>query len=217
MNKFLGDGIFVFFGAPVFQADHAARAVAAALECQDEVAALNRELVGEFDPPVQIRMRIGLATGKVMVGDCGSSDKQDYTAIGPTVNLASRLEGANKFFKTRILTTRYTYDLVGVHASQWLVRPLGKIIVVGTSEPVEVWNPLCPRADAPNEMIAACERFTAGMTAFAAGDFATAAKAMGDVLAVWPDDGAAKVYLDLCRTYEKSRPEGWQVVRLTEK
>jgi hypothetical protein len=71
LNKFLGDGIFVFFGAPVFQEDHAARAIAAALECQEEVRELNLQLAGEFSPPVQIRMRIGLATGKVMVGDCG--------------------------------------------------------------------------------------------------------------------------------------------------
>jgi class 3 adenylate cyclase/CHASE2 domain-containing sensor protein len=223
LNKFLGDGIFVFFGAPVFQEDHAARALAAALECQEEVRELNLQLAGEFDPPVRIQMRIGLATGKVMVGDCGSTDKQDYTAIGPTVNLASRLEGANKFFHTRILAAKSTYELASVAqpssaGGDWLARPLGKVVVVGTSEPTEVWNPLARRKDAPAALVQVCELFTAGMDAFQAGDFEQAAKAFQSVLEIQNDDGPANVYLALCQSYLATPPpKDWQIVRLTEK
>jgi adenylate cyclase len=216
LNKFLGDGIFVFFGAPVLQADHAARAIAASLECQKEMDHLNAQLAGEFDPPVRIRMRIGLATGKVMVGDCGSTDKQDYTAIGPTVNLASRLEGANKFFRTQVLAAASTYEEAG--PGQWLARPLGKVLVVGTTEPVEVWNPLARRADAPPDLVRVCDLFTQALKEFNAGDFAQAGKGFGSVLEILPDDGPAAIYVELCNSYATVAPRGdWQVLKLTEK
>ena len=223
LNKFLGDGIFVFFGAPVFQEDHAARALAAALECQEEVRKLNLQLIGEFDPPVQLRMRIGLATGKVVVGDCGSTDKQDYTAIGPTVNLASRLEGANKFFHTRVLMAKSTYDLACASQppsaeGEWLARPLGKVVVVGVPDPTDIWNLMGRRQGAPAELVKVCELFTQGMNAFQAGDFEQAATAFRSVLEIQPDDGPAAVYLNLCQSYLATPPpEDWRIVRLTEK
>jgi adenylate cyclase len=223
LNKFLGDGIFAFFNAPVYQEDHATRALAAALECQEEVRKLNLQLAGELKPPVQLVMRIGLATGNVTVGDCGSTDKQDYTAIGPTVNLASRLEGANKFFHTRVLAAKSTYELASVAqppsaGGEWLARPLGKVVVVGIAEAVDLWNPLGRRSGAPAELVKACDLFTAGMGAFQAGDFKQAAQSFQSVLELLPDDGPASVYLDLCRSYMATLPsKDWQIVRLTEK
>jgi class 3 adenylate cyclase/CHASE2 domain-containing sensor protein len=223
LNKFLGDGIFAFFNAPVYQEDHATRALAAALECQEEVRKLNLQLAGELKPPVQLVMRIGLATGNVTVGDCGSTDKQDYTAIGPTVNLASRLEGANKFFHTRILAAKSTYDLANVAQAspaggEWLARPLGKVVVVGTTEPTEIWNPMARRKDALAELVKVCDLFTEGMDAFQAGDFERAATAFRSVLEIQPDDGPAAVYLTLCQSYLATPPpEDWRIVRLTEK
>ena len=217
LNKFLGDGIFVFFGAPVFQDDHAARSVQAAVDCQDEVARINRELAEESQHAPRLRSRIGIATGEVMVGNCGSTQRMDYTAIGDTVNLASRLESANKFFGTGILVSDQTWQAAG--AEGILARPLGQVLVVGKTEPVQVWNVLARSGESDAAMEAACVEFARGMEQFAAGKFAESAEAFQAALKLSPDDGPAKVYLDLCRAYLASPPAGdWDgVVQLTEK
>lgn len=221
LNKFLGDGLLVFFGAPVFQDDHPARAVRAALDSHAEIADLNAVLGEELNLPVRLSARVGLATGEVMVGNCGSSDRMDYTAIGDTVNLASRLEGANKFFHTGVLAAEATWrkaeaDLDG----QIVARPLGRIVVVGRDEPVAVWNPMCP-ADEPDAKTCrnVASAFAEGLTHFQAGRFHEAGECFRGVLADAPDDGPATVYIDLCRRYAEDPPgEDWNgVVRLTEK
>ena len=217
LNKFLGDGIFVFFGAPVFQDDHAARSVQAAIDCQAEVARLNRELAEEFQQPVQLRCRIGIATGEVMVGNCGSTQRMDYTAIGDTVNVASRLESANKFFGTRILVSDETWIAAGVAGI--LARPLGRVVVVGRTEPVKVWNILARSGESDAAMEKACAGFARGLELFAAGKFAESAEAFEAVLKLAPDDGPARIYLDMCRTCLAAPPaEDWDAaVHLTEK
>lgn len=216
LNKFLGDGLFVFFGAPVFQADHARRAIRCAIDCQDEMAELNRRLKAELALPVALTMRIGITSGEVMVGNCGSSQRMDYTAIGDPVNLASRLESANKFFGTRILVAEETWKLGGNDAI--LARPFGKIAVIGREEPVFVWN-LASQADAPAGMARGFERFAEAVSLFEAGRFDQAGQAFRAVLDELPDDRPAGIFLDLCEKYASNPPcDGWDgVVRLTEK
>jgi class 3 adenylate cyclase len=216
LNKFLGDGIFVFFGAPVLQEDHAARATAAALECQEEVARLNVQLASEMGPQVHLVVRIGLATGEVMVGNCGSSQRMDYTAIGDTVNLASRLDGANKFFHTRILLARSTYEQS--RPREWLARPLGQVQVVGKQEAVELYNLLGRRDGGPAQLARACDLFCEAMEKFRNMRFDQAGELFRGVLSLLPDDGPSKIYLDLCTSYRQTAlPEDWQILRLTEK
>ena len=77
LNKFLGDGIFVFFGAPVFLEDHSARAIRSAIDCQEAVQQLNRTLESETGEPSNLRVRIGITTGEVIVGNCGSSQESN--------------------------------------------------------------------------------------------------------------------------------------------
>ncbi len=219
LNKFLGDGIFVFFGAPVLQDDHAARAVAAAVAAQTEVDKLNETLGDEFFG-VRIACRIGMATGEVMVGNCGSSTRMDYTAIGDCVNLASRLESANKFFGTRILAAESTWLACGSgEREKLLVRPLGRIRVVGKTEAVGIFDILGRRDELTADMPDAaekCENFARGVELFRAGRFSEAA-AIFEQSAIG-DDAAAKVLIGLSGGYAASPPAGWDgVIELTEK
>ncbi|MCG3180842.1 MAG: hypothetical protein BIFFINMI_03205 [Phycisphaerae bacterium] len=214
INKFLGDGIFAFFGAPDTQPDHARRAVLAALACRDALGGLCTELVADGLP--SLAMRIGIATGSAVVGNCGSARKFDYTAIGDTVNLASRLEGGNKHFGTSIMVNRAAADAVG---GEFLFRPLGRILVVGKQEPVEVLELLDRRASAPEAAVAMAERFAAALEHYRGRRFAEAADAFAAILADRPDDGPARAYLDMTRAAAQTAPGPWwsDVVELTHK
>ena len=217
VSKYMGDGILSFFGAPVPQEDHARQALLAATGCLDELEALNREMAGQIDGRSELSCRVGLSTGPVMFGDCGSTNRPDYTAIGDCVNLASRLESANKQFGTRILADGEAWRQGG--DDSLLARPLGNVIVVGKTEPVRVWNILGPVAGASESLRQAVADFTGAVELFEAGRFAEAAEVFEAVLAQCPDDGAARFHLSLCRGYVTSPPsEDWDgSIRLTEK
>lgn len=208
LNKFLGDGIFAFFGAPVFQSDHARRAVEAAVECQAQIVELNRALAAEGGPDVRLSVRIGVTTGEAMVGNCGSTQRMDYTAIGDCVNLASRLEQANKFFGTGILVDEDAWraaDLADVPA-----RPLGKVLVAGRAEPVNVWEIPAGAEAAMPELSKALGEFAQAVELLAGRDFAAAAGMFERVQTLLPDDKPAQIYLEVCRQYLAHPPdENW--------
>ena len=90
IDKFIGDAVMAFFGAPLEQPDHADRAVAAALKIQEEIAVWNRERTGRGEPPLEVRIAVN--TGEAIVGDIGSERRVDYTVLGNAVNVAARLE-----------------------------------------------------------------------------------------------------------------------------
>lgn len=217
LNKFLGDGILGFFGAPVPLEDHAVRALAAAAACLEEVARLNRDLARELGDRVSLSCRVGISSGPVMFGDCGSTDRPDYSAIGDYVNLASRLETANKQFGTRILVDEQAWRQ-GDDGSL-LARPLGKLLVVGKAEPIRAWNVVGPMAQATPQMRGAAADFAQAVELFAERRFAQAAELFEAIPAHLPGDKASGFFLALCRQYEAAPPpEGWDgAVRLTEK
>jgi class 3 adenylate cyclase len=135
VNKFMGDGVFAFFNAPLWPcAHHAKAACESALVIQRELDELNRSRrLADADAP--LAARIGLATGEVFVGDYGSESKLDYTCIGDTVNLASRLEKINRYLGTRILIDEATCRAAG---DRFAVRRLGRFLIAGKSRPVEL-------------------------------------------------------------------------------
>jgi len=132
VHKFIGDGVMAVFGDPVHQDDHATRAVAASLEIQRRMAEL-RERMAEGEWPMIVR--IGLHSGELVAGDIGSENMLEYTVMGETVSVASRLEGANKELGTSILMSRATADMVD---AGYELRGMGEIEVRGLSEPLEV-------------------------------------------------------------------------------
>ena len=135
IDKFIGDAIMAFWGAPLSDPAHALNACRVAVAMQARLVSLREELRAKGLP--DIHARIGINSGLMIAGNMGSSDLFDYTVIGDTVNLASRLEGANKRFGTGILISGSTYALV---SDAVIARPLGKISLKGKSEEVEVYE-----------------------------------------------------------------------------
>lgn len=142
VNKFLGDGLLAFWSAFGAEPDQCSLAIESAGVCQQEVAQLGES--PEFRERPRIRLRLGIATGRAVVGDCGAPpDLNDYTAIGDVVNLASRLESANKQFGTSVLIDGRTASAAGGSAKGSLLR-LGRVVVVGQSVPVEIFTMVDP-------------------------------------------------------------------------
>jgi adenylate cyclase len=143
IDKFIGDAIMALFGAPVGHGDHPLRAVRAALAAAQVSAAICQELRTAGKPAIETR--IGIHTGPAVVGNMGSAKRFDYTAIGDTVNLASRLEGANKAFGTRCLVSETAWQGCG---EQILGREVGLVAVKGREQPIRVFTPVAVAATA---------------------------------------------------------------------
>ena len=144
IDKYEGDVIIAFWNAPLETGDHAVKCVRAALRCQEKLTRMQpffREQVGR-----KIFMRIGMNTGLAVVGNLGSDTRFDYTMIGDVVNLAARLESANKQFGTYTMVSEATHALV---VSEFSFRELGKIAVRGRSQAVRVYEPMFHGAYVP--------------------------------------------------------------------
>lgn len=135
IDKYIGDSIMAFWGAPLADTNHALNACRAALECQKRLNELNRKWYAEGKP--KLNTRIGIHTGEVVVGNMGSSDRMNYTIIGDGVNLAARLEGENKHYGTQIIISEEVYERV---SKVCLARPLDIVRVKGKNNAVKIYE-----------------------------------------------------------------------------
>jgi class 3 adenylate cyclase len=135
IDKYIGDAIMAFWGAPIEDAEQAEHAVQASLTMLQKLKELNKELAADGHP--EIAIRIGLHTGRAIVGNVGSTRRFDYTAIGDTVNAASRMEGLNKEHGTQIIISDMVRNLLR-DKTKW--RPLGPVTVKGKSEPINIYT-----------------------------------------------------------------------------
>ncbi|MEX0774140.1 MAG: adenylate/guanylate cyclase domain-containing protein [Phycisphaeraceae bacterium] len=218
VNKFLGDGIMFFFGAPRENPDHALSAMLAVMQMQAVMVPFNEGLSRRGLPP--LITRAGVNTGTVIVGDAGSGDASDYTVLGDQVNLASRLESANKLIGTRVLISQRTAELIG---DAVLLRPIARLQVYGKTEHVLVHEPLALKQSATPQQRELADATRAMFDAYVAGDFAAtiiAADAL-DQRFGQGSGGAARltaIYRDLARQYQQQPPIAFDgVVHLTEK
>jgi len=196
VDKLLGDGIMFFYGAPEPQSSHASDAVATALLMQQAVARFNADLAGRGLPKIGIR--IGINTGLMIVGDAGSDDYADYTVLGDNVNLASRLESANKQLGTSILISARTAELAG---ERFLLRPIGTLQVVGKTEGVKTFT-VCGLADgADSKEIALCEKQAALVASFRKADFAGALATVAEIDQTFGPSTVTGLYRALCNDY----------------
>ncbi|MDY6934263.1 MAG: adenylate/guanylate cyclase domain-containing protein [Spirochaetota bacterium] len=135
LDKYVGDEIMAFWGAPISQEDHALLACKAALEMMIKLDDLNKKWRGKGKPELDIG--IGINTGDMVVGNMGSSSRMDYTLMGDNVNLGARLEGTNKVYKTNIIISEFTYEYV---KDSVIVRELDVIRVKGKELPVKIYE-----------------------------------------------------------------------------
>ena len=216
INKFEGDGIFAFFGAPVASPDHARLACMGAIDTQRELAklVLEQQKVDESFP--SLRMRVGLSSGEAVVGDCGSQRRFDYTAIGDTVNLAARLESANKAFGTRIMISQETHNQC---KDAIATRYLGCVRVVGKTQGVGVYELLGPAESMSDEQAAYAELFASAIQHYEQGQFDVATKVFEQCLCDRADDIAASLYWRTCKSYlADGPPDDFNgTIELTEK
>ncbi|MBK9127308.1 MAG: CHASE2 domain-containing protein [Phycisphaerales bacterium] len=218
INKFIGDGVFAFWNPVIYpQPDHAARACRAALELFAALDHLARDPARRDEEAYgQLHLRVGVATGSAVVGPCGSEQKYDYTCIGDSVNVASRLESANKFFGTRILISAATHDAV---RPNFLVRPLGSVQVKGKTRGVGVYELLGLAGQVDAADVNYAHAFEQAVGCFCRREFTAALERFGACLSERPSDRAAQHYMDLCRAYLAEPPDDrWAgVIELSEK
>lgn len=193
VDKFIGDAVMAFWGAPLDDPQHAEHAVTAAISMQQAMQVLVADLAARGLPP--IHMRIGLHTGRVVVGNVGSDQRFSYTAIGDAVNLAARLEGANKAFGTGILLSAATAAQLPPTVA---LRALDDVIVKGKTEPVRVFTP-CDDAALRGASLAALD-------AFHARDWENASAYLAQVLTHAPGDAAALRLLERVAVARALRP-----------
>ncbi|MBL9173263.1 MAG: hypothetical protein JNL10_07010 [Verrucomicrobiales bacterium] len=194
VDKFIGDGVMAFWGAPRPDPGQARRAAAAALEIQRRLQALNASWNAAGRPGFPTR--IGINTGDVIVGNIGSEDRLNYTAVGDPVNLASRLESLNRFYGTRILISDATRMAAG---DILLTRPVARVAVKGAQRGVVVHELLGMGADADAGTRRLAELTEAAFDAADAGRAAEAIQRYEELLASHPGDGVAVAQLQFLR------------------
>lgn len=211
IDKYEGDAIIAFFGAPFELEDHAERACRAAVAIQAAEQRLNTRVLKEGLSPSPLRTRIGINSGTMAVGNMGTERKMDYTIMGNNVNLAARLEGVNKRFGSQILISEATFEAGGKNLV-W--RRLDRVRVVGINTPVQLYQILPD--DTPEELI---DSFHDALDIFEQRQWEKAAGAFETILGRFPEDGPAKKYLGRARDFSETPPaEDWDgVFQLTEK
>ncbi len=191
VDKFIGDAIMAFFGAPIVSQDHGRAAVRAAVMALQTSAQIALEAAARGIPP--IATRIGVHSGPAVIGNMGSADRFDYTAIGDTVNLAARLEGANKAFGTHCLVSETAWSMVG---DDVLGREVGRIVVVGRQAPIRVYEPLALREQVTPEVREFAAAWRQAVDALHADDRDAAHSAIERCRQMRPADELGRLWLE---------------------
>jgi adenylate cyclase len=196
VDKFEGDAIIAFFGAPNILENHAERACSASIEMQKRLAQLP-----------ELKMRIGICTGLAVVGNMGSEKRLDYTMMGDTVNTAARLEGVNKRYGIYTLISETTREAAG---NEITVREVDTIKVVGRKKPVTVFELMGYNEHIDKSIKETIAKYQQGLLAYRGQNWNQAIKLFKAVQAVFPDDGPSKTMLARCYEYRLEPPgESW--------
>ena len=210
IDKYEGDAIIAFFGAPVGLPDHAARACFSALRMKKMERILNEHVLKQKLSPVPLVTRIGINTGDMVVGNMGTKKRMDYTIMGNSVNLASRLEGVNKQYGTWILASEVTRKEAG-EAFAW--RQMDRVRVVGIKEPVRLFELIEESSAVEAATLRAVEVFHEAQALFEGREWDKAAGLFEEVERLLPGDGPAETFLKRCREFKKKPPaESWEGV-----
>ncbi len=203
VDKFIGDGVMAFWGAPIADAEQALHAVRAAIDMQNELAATRATLQREMG--VELYMRIGVNRGECIVGNMGGNSHFNYTLMGDAVNLASRIEGVNKVYATGILLSDAVADAVKGHIR---LREIDTVRVKGKHAGTTLHTP-CDDENL-NAMTAAA------LAAYRAGDFAQSTQLWREVAARYPQDTVANVFLTRLERFVAGPPATWDGITTLE-
>jgi adenylate cyclase len=220
IDKFIGDAVMAFWCPPFSPGDsHAAAACRSALAQQEALGRLNQDLpniLGLRRSAPTIAVRMGIATGEVVVGTIGSKVSKSFTVIGDTVNLASRLESVNKVFGTRIIITESTVQLA---RSEVETRELDLITVAGKTEPVRIYELLGPAGQRGPGEVELLQEFAKGLAAYREREWDSAERQFRRCLELNPKDAPSALYLERIATLRTKPPPGdWDGVwRFTHK
>ncbi|MBS03934.1 MAG: adenylate/guanylate cyclase domain-containing protein [Gammaproteobacteria bacterium] len=201
IDKFEGDAIIAFWGAPGAQADHALRACHASIDMNKALVPLRKHFIEAGWP--EIRVRMGVNTGRMVVGNMGSAQRMNYTMMGDAVNLAARLEGANKAYGSDIMISENTHRLVSGDVD---VRELDTIRVVGKSEAVTVYQLLERKNQTQADLSELVEAYEKALAAYKERDFARARGLFEACLVIDSEDGPSRTYQARCAGYMATPP-----------
>ena len=208
IDKYMGDAIMALFGAPLEQPDHPLRASRAALEMVQTLERLNREWQAQGRPPIAVG--VGVNSGPVAVGNMGSDRLFDYTAIGDNVNLASRLEGLNKYYGTNIIISESTAQALD---GSLILRELDLVKVKGKGQAVGIYELMIDGASDP-ELARFLEIYHQGRVLYRSRQFRESEAAFAEAIRLRENDIPTHNYLELSKKYQETPPgPGWEAVR----
>ena len=219
IDKFVGDAVMAFWGAPTQDKDQALNSCAAALLIQNCLSDLNRKW--NFEKKPILLTRIGIHSGEAIVGNMGSSWRMFYSALGDNVNLASRLEGINKNYGTSIVISDDTLHQIQDHA---IVRPLDLVAVKGKKKGVKIYELIALKNSNPillptDEQIDFCNKFERGVTLYRDKRWDEAIEIFKSIEVDYGKDRVAEIYIERCQQYKKNPPpNNWDgVFQMKEK
>ncbi|MBN3560964.1 CHASE2 domain-containing protein [Aliamphritea spongicola] len=189
VDKYIGDAVMAFWGAPLEDAAHARHSLQAAMDMLDVLPELNRQLVAEGLPEVSVGM--GINTGQMNVGNMGSSFRMAYTVMGDAVNLASRLEGLTKFYNCPLLVS----DETAASVPEYGFRYIDRVRVKGRFEPVDLYQPIGKRSELTTEQLSSIDEFCEGVRAYQQQRWDEADAAFRRYLQTDSEDYCAQMYL----------------------
>ncbi|MGA9754373.1 MAG: adenylate/guanylate cyclase domain-containing protein [Desulfobaccales bacterium] len=211
IDKYMGDAIMALFGAPLIQADHPRLACRAALEMVASLEAMNRTWAEQGRP--LLRVGVGVNSGPVAVGNMGSDRLFDYTAIGDNVNLASRLEGLNKYYGTNILISDTTAKSLG---TGFILRDVDMVRVKGKAQGVRI-HELLGEGEPDPELARFLELYHRALTLYRERRFPESLAAFAQTLEMRPGDATCQRYVTLAQKYQETPPPpDWDAVTVMD-
>ncbi len=214
IDKYIGDCVMAFWGAPLHTENDEINACRAALNCIAELDSINEGFQAEGIP--RIAIRIGIHSGDAIAGNLGSTRLFDYTVVGDTVNTASRLESVNKVFRTGIIASENVIEKTG---DLFLARELGLVEVKGKREPVRIYELMAEAEGAGEDLKEKAALFHEALALYRQKGFADAIALFTSILDRYPDDGPAAFYKNRCENLMAHFPltKSWDILTMTEK
>ncbi len=207
VDKYIGDAIMAFWNAPIDEPNHAELACNACIEMKGKLIELRKKWKEDGMP--EVRVGIGLNTGEAVVGNMGSSQRFDYTVMGDSVNLSSRLEGLNKVYGAEVTISESTYEQV---KDKFACRDLDLVTVKGKTKPVKIFDLICKKGDLTKEEERFIGMFEDALAKYREGNWLDAIKGFNKCLELKKNEKSCLLFIKRCGEFKKHPPKDWKGV-----